>query len=547
MTKIHGGQIVAKALKREGVDTLFTLTGGHILPILDGCVQEGIRVIDVRHEQAAVHAAEAYARLTGQLGVAAVTAGPGVTDAITGVANAFYAGTPLLLLGGRHLLRQQLKGGLQEIDHPPLLRPVTRWAETAWQVERLAEYIATSTHHAWAGRGGPVFLDIPMDVQFDQADEEQIKWSKPRHKNLTPGLASDELDQVIRLLREAKRPVILAGRGPDGLEELPLTNLAEEINAPTYLNGRARGALPSGHRLRLQHTRGLALSEADLVLALGVDWDFRMKYGEGIPEGTTIIQVDADPTKIGWNRSVSLGLVADPVRVVQQLAELAESGKLPYRKVGADDWTDHILTEEANRQAEFDNQASDRSVPINPHRFGSEVARFFGTESIVAVDGGDIVSTTARWLQTSRPGFLLDPGPFGTLGTGAPFALAAKLAYPDRQVGIVYGDGAFGFNGMEYDTLIRHQLPVVGVMGNDGVWANIKTLHRMFFPDRLVATDLGIRPYHRQVESMGGYGELVEDPEEIFPALQRAQASGLPALVNVHIAETQRMSSNYGQ
>lgn len=199
------------------------------------------------------------------------------------------------------------------------------------------------------------------------------------------------------------------------------------------------------------------------------------------------------------------------------------------------------------KQNEFEQQAADDSIPVNPHRFAREVAEFFGPDSIVAVDGGDIVSTTARWLQVSHPGHVLDPGPFGTLGTGAPFAIAAKVVYPEKRVGIVYGDGAFGFTGFEYDTMVRLGLPIIGVLGNDGVWNNIKTFHRFSFPERLVATDLGRRPYHEVVTALGGHGELVEAPSDLAPALKRAEASGLPSLVDVHLAETMRMSSNYSQ
>jgi acetolactate synthase-1/2/3 large subunit len=540
MARIHGGRVVARALRNEGVDALFALTGGHILPVLDGCVEEGIRVIDLRHEQAVAHAAEAYGRLTGRLGVAAVTAGPGVTDAVTGVANAFFAGTPMLLLGGRHLLRQELKGGLQEMDHPPLFERITAWAGTAFQVDRIADYVATAARHAFAGRGGPVFLDIPMDVQFDEVDEEAVSWPVDQRANQPMGIDEERLELVMEAIGLADRPVIFAGRGPR--HPGAMAALAEALHAPVYLNGRARGSLPHGHPLLGNHSRSAALASADLVLALGVDWDFRAKYGEGISADATVIQVDADPTKVGWNRTAHIGLVADPAVVVERLSEACAGLD---RKRSA--WVDEIMDADAARQAALGAEADDDSSPVMPQRFARDVAGFFGRDAIVAVDGGDIVSSTARWLQVSTPGHVLDPGPFGTLGTGAPFAIAAKLAFPDKTVGVVFGDGAFGFNGIEYDSMVRLHIPVIGVVGNDGVWANIKTLHKAFFPDRVVAADLGVRPYHAMVTALGGYGELVTDPAEIVPALERARASRLPALVNVHLAETTRASSNYAQ
>ena len=541
MSKIHGGQVVARALKALGTETLFTLTGGHILAILDGCVQEGIRVVDVRHEQTAAHAAEAYTRLTGKLGVAAVTAGPGVTDAITAVATASSADTPMLLIGGRHLLRQELKGGLQEMDHPPLFEGITKWAGTAWQTHRLAEYVMTAARHAFSGRGGPVFLDIPMDVQLDMVDEDSIVIPPPPQPH-TGGVDQSTLDRIVAALAAAEAPMIFAGAGSSGGTNR-LADLAEALAAPTFTNGRARGSLPHGHPYGGNHARGSAFAGADLVLSLGVDWDFRTAYGEKVREGAVVVHIDADPVKIGWNRPVTIGAVADPMTVVTQLVDRAGEFSVP----GQRSFTRTIMEEETARRSSLEDEAADDSSPVAPQRFARDVSEFFGPDSIVAVDGGDIVSTTARWLQTSHPGHVLDPGPFGSLGTGPPYAIAAKVAFPDARVGIVFGDGAFGFNGMEYDTMVRLGLPIIGVMGNDGVWSNIKTVHRMFYPERLVATDLGVRPYHAMVEGLGGHGEFVTDPAEITPALKRAEASNQPALVNVHIAETMRMSSNYSQ
>lgn len=543
MAKIHGGQIIARALAREGVDTIFTLTGGHIVPILDGCLQEGIRIVDVRHEQTAAHAAEAYTRLTGRLGVAAVTAGPGVTDTITGVATAFYSSTPMLVIGGRHLIRQESKGGLQEMEHTRLFDSITKWAATCWQVDRLADYISTAARHAFDGRGGPVFMDVPMDVQFDMVEESAVRF--PDAYRVSEGFGADQasLDRIVAALGGAERVMIFAGAGSRGAGENRLAELAEILQAPTYVNSRARGSLPYGHELLGNFQRSRAMAEADVVLALGVDWDFRTGYGDKISPDATVVQVDGDATKIGWNRAAQIGVVADPMSVVSQLVAIGDEilrAEMPV-------WTKEIIDAEAEKLEEARAQADDDSSPVMPQRFAKEVSEFFGPDSVVAVDGGDIVSTTARWLQVSNPGHVLDAGPFGTLGVGAPFAIAAKTVFPDKLVGVVFGDGGFGFNGMEYDTMVRLDLPIVGVIGNDGVWSNIKTFHRMAYPDRLVATDLGVRPYHEMVKGLGGYAEFVDDPNEIKPALERAAESGLPSLINVHLAETMRMSSNYSQ
>ena len=543
MAKIHGGQIIARALKSEGVDTLFTLTGGHIVPILDGCLQEGIDIVDVRHEQTAAHAAEAYTRLTGRLGVAAVTAGPGVTDTITGVATAYYGGTPMLVIGGRHLIRQELKGGLQEMDHTRMFHSITKWAATAWQVDRLADYISTAARHAFAGRGGPVFLDIPMDVQFDMVEEGAVRFPTDYRQSAGFGADQEALEEIISRLIDAEKIMIFAGAGARSGAENRLAELAETLRAPTYVNSRARGSLPYGHPLLGNYVRSRAMAEADVVLALGVDWDFRTSYGDKISPDATVVQIDGEAVKVGWNRPAHVAVVADPMTVVSQLVAAAD-------RIGRSDtpvWTKEIMDAETTKLADAREAADDDSSPVMPQRFAKEVAEFFGADSIISVDGGDIVSTTARWLQTSTPGHVLDPGPFGTLGTGAPYAIAAKKVFPDKTVGIVFGDGGFGFNGMEYDTMVRLGLPIIGVVGNDGVWSNIKTFHRMAYPERLVATDLGVRPYHEMVKGLGGYGEFVDDPAEIRPALERAKDSGLPSLINVHIAESTRMSSNYSQ
>jgi acetolactate synthase-1/2/3 large subunit len=543
MASIHGGQIIARALKAEGVEVVFTLTGGHIVPILDGCVQEGIRVVDVRHEQTAAHAAEAYTRLTGRLGVAAVTAGPGVTDTITALAAAHYSGTPMLLLSGRHFIRQEQRGGLQEMDHPALVRPVTRWAATAWETGRLADYIAIAARHAFSGRGGPVSLDVPLDIQADMVKEDSLTWPAGYRHSEPVGVDEAVVAEAAELLGRAHRPIVFVGGGLKPQRADALLPFAEALGAMVYLNGAARGALPFGHDLLGNRSRSEAFREADLVLALGVDWDFRTGYGEKIDPAATVIQVDTEATKIGWNRPAHLGVVADPGRFLERLG----THKSTYGRNDVSGWTKQLRVSEDERLAAAAALADSSDAPMHPEGFGRAVADFFGPDAIVAVDGGDIVSTTAKWLQVSHPGHLLDPGPFGTLGTGPGYALAAKVVHPEKEVGIVYGDGAFGFHGMEFDTFIRHDLPIVGVVGNDGVWNNIKTFHAAFYPDRLVATDLGVRPYHDMVAGLGGHGSFVGQGAELAGALQEARASGKPALVNVHILETFRASSNYAQ
>ena len=541
MSKITAAQSLVAVLEAEGVDTLFTLTGGHILPLIDACVVAGIKVIDVRHEQAAVHAADAYSRLTGRLGVAAVTAGPGATGAVSGIATAWNASSPVLLMVGRHPRFEELRGGLQEMDHPPLFDSITKWTYTAMDADRLADVGVAAARHAFAGRGGPVVIDIPWDVQAQEVGTTAPPDRSTARTNRAAGGDQATIAEVAALVATAQRPVIFGGTGLRWAESAPLEDLAEAIGCPVFLNSLARGFVRWDHPLLGNRARSFALGGSDLVIALGVDWDFRTRFGAVVASDASVVHIDAEPTRVGWNRRADIGLAADPGVFAAQL--LGEVGRGSPQE---SDWVRLVReTETVKREAAEAASRSDES-PVHPERFAREVAEFFGSESIVAADGGDIVSTTAKWLQTSAPGHLLDPGPFGCLGVGAPFALAAKALHPEAMVGVVYGDGAFGFNGMEYDSLVRHDLPVIGVIGNDGAWNNIRVLHRAMFPDRVVAADLGVRPYHAMVEGLGGYGEFVDDPTELRPALERAAESGLPALVNVHIAEQMRMSSVYG-
>jgi acetolactate synthase-1/2/3 large subunit len=356
----------------------------------------------------------------------------------------------------------------------------------------------------------------------------------------------DVLGDIVDALKSAQSPVVFGGTGLRWTQQpgflAAIDDFARMYKAPVYLNSLARGSLVASHPYLGDRSRSDALKGADVVLSLGVDWDFRTGFGSKIHPDATIIHIDQDPAKVGWNRDATIGVVADPGTVISQLTSRADRlGQTSERA-----WTESMFAAEKAKQAVADEASRSDGDPIHPERFAREVGEFFGEDSIVAADGGDIVSTTAKWLQTSRPGGLLDPGPFGCLGVGAPFALAAKTIEPDTRVGIVYGDGSFGFNGMEYDTLIRHNLPVVGVVGNDGAWNNIRTLHRIAHPDSAYLSEIGFRPYEKMVEGLGGYGELVEKPSEIRPALERAEDSGVPALVNVKIADQIRMSSAYG-
>ncbi len=540
----HGGHLAAAALKKEGVDHLFTLSGGHIAPIYDGCVDEGIRIVDFRHEQAAAHAADGWARVTGRPGVAAVTAGPGVTDAVTGIANAMYANAPMLVLGGKSPLGELEMGSLQEMDHVTLVRPITKWARTCWETRRIAEYVTEAFRHATSGRMGPVFLDIPLDVQFN-VWPTGLEVPEGYRTEARPLGDPDEVERAARLLGEADHPIVFAGAGVrwSGAHRA-LAALADALKVPVFLNSLGRGCLPPDHPSFFSAARKYALGKADAILAIGVDWDFRLGFGRrGLPEGVRVIQVDVDGVHIGRNRPVEVGIVGDPGEVIGQLlAAGVGTAEEPA-------WTREVREEENRLLEEARAGMESDAVPIHPQRFAREIRDFLDPDAVVVGDGGDIVGISASIINAREPGHWLDPGPFGCLGVGPSFAIAAKLAKPDKQVLIVYGDGSFGLNAMEYDSAIRQRIPFVGVIGNDGAWGQIKVAQEALYgegnaPAAVLSQEAG---YERMVEGLGGHGERVTDPKEIRPALRRAFDAGVPACVNVIVdASLMRRASYLG-
>jgi acetolactate synthase-1/2/3 large subunit len=537
MGLIHGGWLVAKILKREGVEVVFTLSGGHIAGIYDGCVREGIRVVDTRHEQAAVHAAEGWAKVTRKPGVAILTAGPGVTDGVTGVANACLAGSPVLVIGGAAPLGLWDRGALQEMNQLDLLRPITKWARTVHETARLGEYTASAFRQMLSGKPGPVFLEMPMDVLNNFADTDTLfDPGEPEHYRYTGKIAPDPqmVEKAAALLGQAERPVIMAGTAVwwcDAAE--PLRELAERISAPVYLNGAGRGCLPPTHPLFFSASRRKALEGADTILAIGTRMDFRLNHGQPplIPANAHLLWFDLAAEDVGVNRGAAVGLVGDVGLSMRQVASATKQ-----RKGGPEDEWLASIREAERKSLERDEAAlNSDAVPIHPMRLCREIRDFIDEETTVVGDGGDIVSYGGRIINVYRPGYWLDAGPMGTLGAGTGFAMAAQLARPGQKVLILHGDGAFGLNGMEFESMVRQKLPVVSIIGNDGAWGQIKHPQRAIV-GHTTAAELspGIR-YDKMVEALGGYGELVERPEEIRPALERAFASGLPACVNVLI------------
>ncbi len=534
MGLIHGGWLVAKMLKREGVEVVFTLSGGHIAGIYDGCLREGIRVVDTRHEQAAVHAAEGWAKTTRKPGVALLTAGPGVTDGITGVANAYLAGSPILVIGGAAPLGFWDRGALQEMGQIDLLRPVTKWARTVHETSRLGEYVGIAFRQMLSGKPGPTFLEMPMDVLNNFADTDTLFDLGEPINYRAGGRTAPDPDAVVQaaaLLEKAQRPVIMAGTAvwwSDAAE--PLRQLAECIQAPVYLNGAGRGCLPPTHPLFFTSSRRKALEGSDTILAIGTRMDFRLNHGQPplIPAEAKVLWFDLAAEDIGVNRGAAVGLVGDVGLSMRQVAQAT-------KPIVNQEWLTYIRHEEKRGLERDAAMLNSDAVPIHPMRFCREIRDFIDEDTTVIGDGGDIVSYGGKVINVAKPSYWLDAGPMGCLGTGTGFAMAAQLARPGKKVLILSGDGAFGLNGMEFESMVRQKLPIVTIIGNDGAWGQIKHPQRAMI-GHATAAELspGIR-YDKMVEALGGYGELVERPEDIRPALERAFASGLPACINVLI------------
>ena len=529
-TTVHGGRLVARTLRAHGVTKLFTLSGGHLFSIYDGCREEGIDLVDVRHEQAAAFAAEGWAKVTRTPGVCALTAGPGVTNGMSAMASAAQNRSPMLVLGGRAPAFRWGQGSLQEIDHVPFVAPLTTFAATAASTADIPGLIDDALIAAITPHSGPAFIDFPLDQVFGEAELPPPPPPLPEPW-IGPGADASELERAAALLRGARRPVIMAGTGLYwGRGEGRLQALAEELHIPVFLNGLGRGCLPADHELFLSRARSSALREADVALVIGVPLDFRLAFGAAFADDAQIIAVDGAEPAHDPPRAVSAGLFGALPATLDGLREGAAGAE---HRGDRRDWVVSLRAIEDERRAGEAAELADGRAPLHPMRIYGELAQMLDRDAIVIGDGGDFVSFAGRVVDSYRPGCWLDPGPYGCLGSGPGYALAAKLAHPGRQVLLLLGDGAFGFSGMEFDTLARHGVSVVGVIGNNGIWALEKHPMECLY-GYSVAADLrpGTR-YDEIATTLGCHGELVRTPGELRPALERAFAAGRPALVNV--------------
>jgi thiamine pyrophosphate-dependent acetolactate synthase large subunit-like protein len=519
-----------------GVSTMFTLSGGHVFPLYDAVVKGSfdppLRLVDVRHEQTAVFAAEATARLTRSPGLAVVTAGPGVTNSVSAVTTAWFNGAPVVLLAGRAPDYRWGAGSLQEIDHPPLLAPVTKRAWTEHDVAKVAQSVDDAFRLAITPHRGPVFLDFSLEAIYGEAEADVVSSPLPAVPE------AGDVGQIADLLRAARRPVLVLGSDVwlGGAEDAARL-AAEELALPVIANGQARGVLPGGHALLVTRARSVALREADLVIVVGAPLDFRLGYGSFGPKDSPaqVVHVADAPGGIATHCPLAASFVGDLAAFFAALvAEVTGAPAAAGGPTGADpEWAARLAEAvRAARDADAGILESD-AEPVHPARIYGELLKVLDDDAVVIGDGGDFVSFAGKYIEPARPGGWLDPGPFGCLGTGLGYAIAARLARPVSQVVLLLGDGAAGFSLMDVDTLVRHGLPVVIVCGNNGAWGLEKHPMRALYGYD-VAADLqpGCR-YDEVVRALGGAGELVTEPGAIAPALRRAFDSGSPYMVNV--------------
>ncbi len=531
-----GAHLLVRTLKRHGIERIFGLCGDHINGIFNACADEGIAIVDVRHESAATHMADGWARATGQPGVSVVTGGPGHTNSLTGIATAWLAGSPLIAISGMHDLPLKGKGALQEIDQVEMVRPITKWARLVSDPTRLPEYVASAYREAMSGRPGPVHLTIPGDVSDAVVNDSSIQIPEPWMSEPV-GAPASAIEQALDLLQRAERPVAVAGSGIWWARAWEsLTRFVEVAQLPCFTIGMGRGSLSDEHPLCMGYADPILnptakeIQEADVVLLIGKRIDFRLGYGKLFSLNATLIQVDIHTPELGRNRPAQLPIQADAGAALTQLAAAAEIRKGWKGRP----WVERLRQ---TRQAALDARRADETqdaVPMHPLRVVSEVREVVGRDVVWVIDGGDFAQWCRVGLPARRPGHWIRLGAMGTVGAAIPFGIAAKLAKPSSPVVVLIGDGGMAFHSWELQTALRFNLPVVVIVGNDSGWGMERELQRALY-GRTVGVELGPVRYDRVIEGMGGHGEHVERPGELRPALERAFKSGRAACVNVMI------------
>jgi acetolactate synthase-1/2/3 large subunit len=527
---ISGGHLVAKALKNEGVDTIFTLCGGHIIDIYDGCVDEGIRIIDVRHEQVAAHAADGYARQTGKLGCVVTTAGPGFTNAITGIATAFRSESPVLHIGGQGALTQHKMGSLQDLPHVDIITPITKFAATVPSTERVADMISMAAREAFNGAPGPCYLEIPRDILDREVDIAKAVIPKTGMYRASTRSIGDprDIEKLADILVNAERPAILYGQqvwSARGHNEA--IALLRGLDIPGYFNGASRGLLPPGDPHHFDRTRTQAFANADVLVIVGTPFDFRMGYGKRISKDLKLVQIDMDYRTVGKNRDINLGLVGDPGAILGAVLQAASGRIKGDKRQARQQWLKQLTEGETAAADKLMPLFKSNSVPIHPYRVAWELNEFLGENTVYIGDGGDVVTISAQAVRPRAPGQWMDPGALGSLGVGTGFAIAAGLANPSKEILCYYGDGSFGMTAFDMETANRFGVPYLAVIGNNSAMNQIRYGQLAKYGEQRgnVGNLLGDVPFGKFAEMLGGYGEEVRDPAEIAPALRRGRES----------------------
>jgi len=540
---ISGGHLVAKALKQEGVDTIFTLCGGHIIDIYDGCLDEGIKIIDVRHEQTAAHAADGYARQTGRLGCVVTTAGPGCTNAMTGVATAFRSESPILHIGGQGALTQHKMGSLQDLPHVDMMAPITKFSAGVRSTDRVADMISMAARECFSGAPGPAYLEIPRDVLDREVAVDKAVVPQAGHYRSSVRSIGDpaDIERLAQLIVKSKKPAILLGTQVwSSRSHQEAIDLVRALNVPAFFNGAARGVLPPGDPHHFHRTRGDAFKEADLIIIVGTPFDFRMGYGKRLRAEATVVQIDMDYKTVGKNRDVSLGIVGHPGAVLAGVLAATTAGGDNGAK-GRADWMAQLRALEESKTEKLMPLFTTDKSPISPYRVAWELNEFLTEDTIYIGDGGDVVTISAQAVQPRTPGHWMDPGALGSLGVGTGFALASKLVHPSKEVLCYYGDGSFGMTAFDMETANRFGAPYIAVIGNNSAMNQIRFGQiTKYGEDRGdIGNLLGDIPFSKFGEMLGGYGEEVTEASQIAPALQRAreavQSSGKSAVVNIWV------------
>lgn len=532
MAELTGSEILAKSLKNEGTEVLFFLMGGPMLLAEASVIKEGIRAIDVRHEQAAAFMGQAYSRLLQRPSVCMAASGPGVINLTTGIANALIDCAPVIAIGGSSPISQFGRQVFQEIDQLAIMKGCTKWADRIYNIKRIPEQVNAAFQHAMSGKPGPVYLDFPGDILYNKIPEEQVDWSMSGRPLLDARPMGDpgRIEELIEALLKAKQPIILTGSGVIWSKAWDaLRALVEKAGIPFYTTPQGRGVLPDDHPLTFPAMRSTAFKEADLIAVIGT----RMNYiiGHAAPPRfnpkARIARIDIDSVEIATSaRKVDIGIVGDCRTVLAQVLEQM-GGRLDSDRYAG--WRKKLADGEAAKSAAKEDKVDLGAEPVHPLRLCEEIKNFMQRDAILVVDGQEILNYGRQSMPTFAPGHRLNSGPFGTMGVGLPFALGAKVAKPKTQVICVHGDGSFGLNAMELDTAVRHKIPVLVVISLNGGWTAD--------PDRnKPGRDLGYTRFDKMAEALGCYGEYVEQPDGIRPALERAQKqvdAGRVAVVNV--------------